>query len=183
MTVQTLSRDPVVARAIEYTAETIEIRAQVEALTDGAFGPGRFAKTAERLREVNAPRLDLSMCAWADGAMIGTVRMWPVRIGATPAIFLGPIAVDAGWRKHGVGAALVARACAAALKAGERIVILVGDRPFFGPLGFEPTPATVRLPGPVDVGRVLWRALDQAALHGVSGLVTVQTLPVGGERA
>lgn len=187
MTVQTLRRDPVAAPTIRYAGEDLEDRAAVDSLIDAAFGPGRFAKTAERLREGNAPRGDLSICARADGELTGAVRLWPVRIGGTAAVFLGPIAVEAGWRRHGIGAELVVRACAAAAAAGETIVMLVGDLPFFGSLGFERAPAVVRLPGPVDVGRVLWRGLLDGALDGVDGLVTVPSrarmLPIAGEGA
>lgn len=145
--------------------------ARVGRLIDAAFGPGRYAKTAERIREHARPRLNLSQCAWADGALVGAVRLCPIRIGRIPALFLGPIAVESAWRGGGIGAALATRACEAADAAGERIVLLVGDTPFFGPLGFERAPDSVRLPGPVDRDRLLWRSLTPGALDGVAGLV------------
>ena len=142
----------------------------VERLVLRAFGPGRFAKAAERLREGAAPRLDLSMVAWHGADMVGSVRMWAVRVGETPAIFLGPIAVAVEYRSHGVGAALVEQACAAAAADGQGVVVLVGDMPFFGPLEFAPAPGVV-MPGPVDQRRVLARALRQGAEAGLMGLV------------
>src|ERR1700722_12832571 len=87
--------------------------AAVGALIDAAFGPGRFAKTAERLREANQPLLDISFVARSHGALVGCVRMWPIRIGDRPAVFLGPFAVDQAWRSRGLGAALIGRACEA----------------------------------------------------------------------
>lgn len=161
--------------AIERPAD----RTAADALVEAAFGPGRYAKTAERLREGNRPRSDLSFCAFADGAPIGSVRLWPVEIGGTGMVFLGPIAVERDWRKHGVGGALVTRACKGAERAGERGVLLVGDPPFFGPLGFEAVASgRVVLPGPVDALRVLWRALRPGGLDGVSGAVTLPSRPV-----
>ena len=74
-------------------AERPEDLPLVDALVDGAFGPGRFVKTAERLRERNTPRRDLSLVAWAGGEAVGCVRMWPIHIGETPALLLGPFAV------------------------------------------------------------------------------------------
>ena len=142
----------------------------VERLVLSAFGPGRFAKAAERLREGRAPRLDLSMLAWDDREAVGCVRMWQVKVGETPAIFLGPIAVEIAYRSHGVGAALVERACSAAAADGHDVVVLVGDMPFFGPLGFAPAPGVV-MPGPVDQRRVLARALRPGAESGVKGLI------------
>jgi predicted N-acetyltransferase YhbS len=61
----------------------------VDALIARAFGPGRFVKTAERLREGNHPLLDLSFVAWRDGCAVGCVRLWPIRIGEAPALPLG----------------------------------------------------------------------------------------------
>jgi predicted N-acetyltransferase YhbS len=144
----------------------------VERLVLRAFGPGRFAKAAERLREGRAPRLDLSMAAWDGRELVGSVRQWTVRVGDTPAIFLGPIAVEVDYRSHGVGAALVELACAAAGKAGYGVIVLVGDMPFFGPLGFAPAPGVV-MPGPVDQRRVLARALTPGASLPLAGRVAV----------
>ena len=71
----------------------------VEALIDAAFGPGRHAKAAERLRETNAPDLSLSRVAVdAEGRIVGCSRMWPIHIGQTPALLLGPFAVAQTWR-------------------------------------------------------------------------------------
>lgn len=144
----------------------------VDGLIDRAFGPGRYVKTAERLREGNTPRRDLSLVAWADGEAVGCVRMWPIHIGETPAVLLGPFAVDDAWRSQGLGAQLIAQACAAAGRAGVGVVLLVGDEPYFGKLGFERVPAgRARLPGPVDGRRLLWRAMHPGALEGVAGPV------------
>jgi len=144
--------------------------AAVAALIERAFGPGRYAKAAERLREGRRPRLDLSFVAYAGETLAGSVRLWPVRVGGEPAIFLGPIAVDEQWRGKGLGQALVERACEAAVKAGCAAVLLVGDAPWFERTGFVRAPDVV-LPGPVDQRRVLMRVLDDAA-SALSGPVT-----------
>lgn len=127
----------------------------VDALVLAAFGPGRFAKTAERLREGTAPAHGFVIRS--EGRIIGSVRLWPVRIGEAPALFLGPIAVEAESRREGMGAALV-RACLEA--AGDSGVLLVGDPPYFGRFGFRPAPGA-RLPGPVDPRRVMWLGADE----------------------
>jgi predicted N-acetyltransferase YhbS len=142
---------------------------RVDALVAEAFGPGRFAKTAERLREGNEAVASLSFVARAGGGTIGTVRLWPVRIGDTPVVFLGPIAVEPAWRSEGVGAALVDACCAAAKAAGWRAVLLVGDEPYFGRFGFVRAPG-VRMPGPVDQRRVLVLDFDAEAMP-LAGLV------------
>ncbi|HEX4181362.1 MAG TPA: N-acetyltransferase [Caulobacteraceae bacterium] len=144
----------------------------VDALIDAAFGPGRFVKAAERLRENNRFLPDLSFTAHAGGVLVGGVRLWPIWIGARGAVFLGPIAVDPAWRSRGLGAALVEKACEASRAAGHDLVLLVGDQPFFGPLGFSMVPpGRIVLPGPADPSRVLARALVPGLAEGFEGVV------------
>ena len=155
------------------TAERPEDAAAVGALIDAAFGPGRFAKTAERLREANHPLLDISFTARFEGDLVGCVRMWPIRIGERAAVFLGPFAVDEAWRSRGLGAALIARACDAARDAGHDLILLVGPQAYFCPLGFSMVPeGQVAMPGPVDPKRLLVQALVPGAADGLEGIVT-----------
>lgn len=128
--------------------------AQVAVLVDAAFGPGRMAKTAERLREASSPACGFVLRQ--GDRLTGSVRLWRIRVGETPALFLGPIAVDEAARKAGLGQALVEAAVACAQAEGVGGVLLVGDLPYFGRFGFAPLPG-VRLPGPADPRRVLWR--------------------------
>lgn len=145
----------------------------IDALIDRAFGPGRHAKAAERLRENNSLLPDLSFTAWEGERLVGSVRMWPVAIGGAPVVFLGPIAVEAQLRKHRIGQTLVERACEAAAKAGWPAVLLVGDAPYFERVGFSAAPAKgVVMPGPVDQRRVLLKALREGGADGLAGLVT-----------
>jgi len=137
----------------------------VESVVAAAFGPGRFAKTAERLREGSEPLA--GFVAREGGRIVGSVRLWPIRIGTTPAAFLGPIAVEAAHRKGGVGADLVAACLAEAERLGLAAVLLVGDTPYFGRFGFERAPGVI-LPGPVDGRRVLLRVLSGDAPAGLA---------------
>jgi predicted N-acetyltransferase YhbS len=160
MHAHTASSDPIV---IDLETETDADA--VARLVDAAFGPGRWAKTAERLREHNRPLIGLSLVAREDGRVTGSVRLWPVTIGDTPAAFLGPIAVEDAGRRRGLGARLVERACAEAQAQGLAAVLLVGDEPYFGRFGFAHCKA--RLPGPVDQRRVLIRMFgDREPLEG-----------------
>lgn len=151
--------------ALELAGETPAMAAEVEALLDRAFGPGRFVKVSERVREFAEFAPELSFCAVEAGKVLGAVRLWRVAVGGTPAAFLGPLAVEAAERKAGVGALLVERACAAAEAAGEPAVLLVGDQPYFGKFGFEVAEG-VRMPGPVDPKRVLVRRFGDVDLAG-----------------
>ena len=144
----------------------------VEGLIDRAFGPGRYAKTAERLREGRVPDLALSFVAWSEGRAVGCVRQWPILIGGAPAVLLGPIAVDEERRREGLGASLIQSACEAAREAGYGATLLVGDDPLFGPFGFTAAAARrVVLPGPVDRRRVLALILEAGSAAELSGPV------------
>ena len=142
----------------------------VDALIDRAFGPGRYAKAAERLREGREPLRDLSFVAWKGDAIIGCVRLYAITIGGTPALLLGPFAVEDAQRSQGLGAKLIRRACDAAAAAGHSVILLVGDEPFFAPLGYARGPALgVIMPGPVDLRRVLAMALKPGAADMLAG--------------
>ena len=144
--------------------------AAVDALVERAFGPGRYAKAAERLREGNVLRGDLSFVAMAGELVVGAIRQWPVAVGEAQGVFLGPIAVNPDYRSHGLGAQLIGRAVEAAEAASEAFILLVGDAPLFAPHGFEVVPAgMVRMPGPVDPRRVFWRACRPGGLDEVAG--------------
>jgi predicted N-acetyltransferase YhbS len=144
--------------------ERLSDDARVQALIERAFGPGRYAKAAERLREGTRPDLELSFVAWAGSEAVGCVRMWPIVIGETPAWLLGPFAVEDAWRSRGLGAQLMEQACAAAKAKGCDWVLLVGDEPYFGRFGFSAVPpGRIVMPGPVDRRRVLWRSLAGGA--------------------
>jgi len=143
----------------------------IDALHELAFGPGRFARTAFRLREDVPPDPDLSLVAIFGGTLGGSVTMTPMRIGTATAMLLGPLAVHPDFGKRGAGRGLVRATLAAAKTAGQTLVLLVGDEPYYGPLGFRMVdPARVTLPGPVNPRRVLLAELQPGAFAAAEGL-------------
>jgi predicted N-acetyltransferase YhbS len=173
----TSSVQKTVASAASYPPlvhETPAMEAAVTHLIDRVFGPGRFAKSSERLREDNTLLADCSFVAMRDGRPVGCCRMWPVTIGGEPVAFLGPLAVDPDERSAGLGQALVESAVEAARAAGWRAVLLVGDGPYFGRIGFSNAhTARVVMPGPVDQRRVLLLPLRQDGDEGLAGAVAI----------
>ncbi len=139
-------------------------------LTDDCFGPGRFAKSAWRLREGVSPVEGLGFVADDGTALRGAVRFWPIRVGAKPALLLGPLAVQSDLRGLGIGISLMQTGIDAARRLGHQAIILVGDAPYYGRVGFRPLPAgRLRFPGPVDSSRVLGLALGDGALDSLAG--------------
>ncbi len=155
---------------------TDETPADLEArenLLDKAFGAARFEKTVERLREGRLPAPGLALVAKDAGALIGTLRLWQIRVGDVPALLLGPLAVAKAYRSRGLGRRLMGDALFRAMAAGHRAILLVGDAPFYEPFGFARRHTLkLALPGPVDEERFLGLELKNGALKGAKGLVT-----------
>jgi predicted N-acetyltransferase YhbS len=150
-----------------------------EALLDRVWGPARWQKTAERLREGRKPAEGLSFVAEENGCVVGTVRLWRVCAGpAQPALLLGPLAVEEARRGLGTGTALTQRAIAAARRLGHQAVLLVGDARYYGRFGFsaEKTGA-LWLPGPFARHRLLGCELVPGALDGARGLIAATGRP------
>jgi len=151
-------------------AENPDDAGAIERLHERTFGPGRFAKTAYRLREQAAHRLEVSFTARIGTLLVGSVWLSPVRIGETKALLLGPLTVEPAFRERGVGQALIERALKEAKAKGHRLVILVGDEAYYGKSGFKCVPpGRATMPGPVDPGRLLVTELEESAFEGVSG--------------
>jgi predicted N-acetyltransferase YhbS len=144
----------------------------IDRLNARTFGPGRFAKSAYRLREQGPHAPELSFTARVGTLLVGSVRLSPILIGEAPALLLGPLTVEPPFRDRGIGQALIARALAEAKNKGHRLVLLVGDAPYYGKAGFKPIPeGRAIMPGPVDPARLLIAELAPDAFEGVSGLI------------
>lgn len=150
--------------------ETPEDAGPIERMHERTFGPGRFARTAYRIREGVKHDLALSFTARIGTLLVGSVRLSPITIGETRALLLGPLTVEPPFRGRGIAKALVARACEEAKAKGHKLVLLVGDEPYYGPLGFTRIKkGQVKMPGPVDPARLLVSELSPGAFAGVSG--------------
>lgn len=138
----------------------------IEALYDVTFGPGHFAKTAERLREGNASLPAITRVAVLDGKdVVGVCRMWPIRVGdgSVSCLLVGPVAVAPSQQGSRLGLTVTGEAIEAATKAGYDAALLVGITSYFAEIGFTIIePDQVKLPGPVDYKRVMVRDLAMA---------------------
>ena len=152
--------------------ETAADAAAIDRLNERTFGPGRYARTAYRIRESARHRLDLSFTARVGTLLVGSVRLTPIRIGASPALLLGPLTVEPPFRDRGIGKKLIEHALAEAKAAGHRLVVLVGDEPYYGRMGFKLIPkGRASMPGPVDPARLLVAELAEGALDGIAGAI------------
>jgi predicted N-acetyltransferase YhbS len=140
--------------------ERPEDASQIERLNEITFGPGRFAKSAYRLREGVSQVRELAFVAIEAGQLRGSVRFWPIMIGTRSALMLGPLAVQPDQRGRGIGVALMEHSLGEARKRGHDVVILVGDETYYSRVGFARfPPGAVHFPGPVDPARLLGLSL------------------------
>jgi predicted N-acetyltransferase YhbS len=145
----------------------------IERLHERAFGPGRFARTASRLREGAPHLLDLSFTAMVGTLLVGSVRLTPVLAGEERALMLGPLTVEPAFESRGIGAALMRRSLDAAKEKRHGLVLLVGDEPYYARFGFKRVPPRqLQLPGPVNPDRFLALELEEGALPRARGIVT-----------
>ena len=155
---------------IELTTERPADAAAIETLLDQAFGADRHAKSSYSYRKRVGRIWPLCLVAREAGAIVGTIRYWPIAVGPTaaPALLLGPVAVRTDHRASGVGGMLMRTSLARAAAAGHHLVILVGDEPYYGRFGFRPAAEwgiSMRHENPA---RVLAMPLGPAMLEGAA---------------
>jgi predicted N-acetyltransferase YhbS len=142
----------------------------VDKLDERAFGPGRFARTAYRLREGVAADASLSFVARVGTLLVGAIRMTQVLVDSSPALLLGPLTVEPAFRSQGVGEALMQHSLEAARAANHGLVLLVGDEEYYGRVGFQRVPhGKIVMPGPVDPDRLLYHELKPGAFAATNG--------------
>ena len=144
----------------------------IERLHERAFGPGRYARTAYRLREGVPPIGALCFIAQVGTMLVGSVRLNAIKAGTRKALILGPLAVEPAFSDRGIGSRLMDMALTQARADGHALVFLVGDEPYYQRFGFKTVPqGSVTMPGPVDPRRFLVLELQEGALAGVTGLL------------
>jgi predicted N-acetyltransferase YhbS len=170
--IQFAQTDPCFAETV-LRQETAQDFSPREALLDLSFGPERWRKTCERLRENRLPAEGLAFAAHDEGVLVGTLRFWSIAAGDNHgALLLGPIAIDPLYRSCGLGGRMIRHGLFSARELGHQAVLLVGDEPYYKRFGFSRACAeNLDLPGPVDLARFLALELQPGALAGAKGLV------------
>ena len=137
------------------------------------FGPGRFARTAYWVRQGTPLVSEFCLLALLEGQIVASVRFTEITIGgAAGALLLGPLAVEPRYAGLGYGKRLVADGIAAARAADRKLVVLVGDMPYYARFGFVPVPpGDIVFPGPVDPARVLAAELQPGSLTAYRGSI------------
>ena len=146
--------------------------AAIERLHERAFGPGRYARTASRLREGAPHDPALSFASHVGTFLVGSVRVTPILAGGGPGLMLGPLTVDPAFEGRGIGAALMNASIEAARQHGHELILLVGDAPYYARFGFSADKTgTLSLPGPFERDRLLAIEFADGALAGAEGMI------------
>ena len=145
----------------------------ISALHARVFGPGRFTRSAYRVREGKGHMSRFCRVADLNGRLIAAVRLTDATIGGVAgAVLLGPLAVDPEFHGQGYGRQLVAEAIDVMKAEGVKLVVLVGDEPYYGRFGFMPVAlGSIVFPGPVNPARILAAELAPGALADYHGVV------------
>ena len=149
-----------------------EICPQLIVLLDTVLGPGRFARTAYRIREHSNPNNCFALNAYQDDALVGTVHVTAIKIGGQEgACLIGPLIVAEQARGQKLGEQLLQKAIELGQTKGQVLALLVGDLVYYQRAGFQLAPYTIQLPGPVQQQRLLVREIEKGALDQFEGLV------------
>lgn len=157
---------------LTYALEDNAHNLQIEAMNAEAFGPARFTRAAHLIREAGGHDVKLSFVALHGGAVVGSLRMTQIIIGDTRALLLGPLVIRPEWKSRGLGAKLIHMSIDAGKDAGHKIVILVGDEPYYQRFGFRMVRhGDVVMPAPVNPLRLLSHEIEADAMKNVRGIV------------
>ncbi|MEN3792027.1 N-acetyltransferase [Fulvimarina sp. MAC3] len=141
---------------IRYRLETPADGETIEAIAEEAFGPGRYVRAAERVRELYPIVPSLCFVASDGDAIAGSVRMTGFANAPERALMLGPLAVRPHLKGRGIGKTLMRHAARKAGDEGYRAIYLVGDPPYYALLGYRAIePGRITLPRPADPSRIL----------------------------
>lgn len=153
--------------------------AAIAALNATVFGPGRFARSAYRVREGRGLMSRYCRVAERGGLLVASLRLTEADIGGKHgAALLGPLAVHPDFTGQGFGRKLVAEAIGDMKAGGIKLVVLVGDEPYYSRFGFKRAPAgQIMFPGPVNPHRILVLELESGVLPDYCGAISAAAPP------
>ncbi|MFN0219692.1 MAG: GNAT family N-acetyltransferase [Hyphomicrobium sp.] len=171
---------PMLTKSVTRLATAADIPA-ISALHARVFGPGRFTRSAYRVREGNGLLSRFCRVVEVGGHVVAAVRITEITVGgAAGAALLGPIAVHPDWRNHGYGQTLINDAVDDLKNSGVHLVVLVGDESYYGRCGFKTTPpGQITFPGPVSPTRILATELTPDALARYCGVIAAASAGAG----
>ena len=109
----------------------------IRRLNEAAYPTPAEGRLVDLLRE--ADHLTLSVVALAGKQIVGHVAFSPTSSdGEEAGLGLAPLAVDAAYRRQGIGAALIEHALAQCRSLRTPFVVVLGEPSYYRKFGFEP---------------------------------------------
>lgn len=143
----------------------------IQAVVTRAFGQPDEAEIVTTIRE--SGDTTLSLVAKMDGRIAGHILFSPAWIGDHDVVGagLGPLSVDPGFQKMGIGAALVHAGLAVLRHEGIPFSFLLGHPDYYPRFGYRPA-APLGIECPFGPARDAWMAiiLDKKKMRGVTGM-------------
>lgn len=160
--------------SIQTEAECCVPDSDVLELVAKSLGENWTTRSSHQLRLGSEHYTDLSLVAFLEGELVGTVRLWPIQAGtAGDALLLGPLAIAPKLQGLGLGKAMLSLVIDLAKEKGHGAIILVGDAPYYERVGFSAKPTwAMRMPGRYDQNRLLGYELKPGYLSLNEGVVS-----------
>ena len=108
-------------------------------LLNQSFGPGRFARSVYRLREIKGRETDFSYVNEKNNEILASIQYFQTYLNQDIlGLLLGPLAVEPSYRGQGFGVALVERTIQIIKKeTNYDFILVIGDNEYYKKFGFE----------------------------------------------
>lgn len=142
------------------------------------FGVAMFSKAASLIRSKGFLNLNLSHTIFSGDILVGSLRIYHIKVGTYDAIFLGPLVIDKKYQGAGLGTKLM-QTCLAKIidskarkEINDKFIFMIGDLEYYKRFGFKIfDTSNIQLLAPVDKNRCLAFELELNATQNITGRV------------
>ena len=142
---------------INIRLEQYQDNESIEELYSLSFSPGRYVKSAFRMREKYSHLIDISYVSTIGRNIIGSLRYWNILVNSEPALLLGPVVIHPKYRGKGYGQELLKFSLQNCKLNNFKLIILIGDLIYYSKIGFKRfEKKDLSFIGPVNKDRLLY---------------------------
>jgi len=148
-------------------------RDEINELLNNTFGPGRYARSVYRLREIRPLEEKFSYVYQQNKNIIASISYCKTFINSQfNGLLLGPLAVELKYKGQGFGVQLVENTLG--LIAEDNMfdfVLVVGDLDYYERFGFSRIEQDIKFFGPVEKDKLLLKTIkSNLSFQGVQSL-------------
>tara|TARA_B100001093_G_C26450464_1_gene852067 strand:+ start:52 stop:540 length:489 start_codon:yes stop_codon:yes gene_type:complete len=136
---------------------------KIFSILEKSFGPGRFARSVYRLREIVGRETEFSYVYEKNNKILSSISYYQTFLtDGLQGLLLGPLAVDPEYRGKGFGVALVEHTISLIKKQSNYdFIIAIGDNNYYEKFGFKKIDINVKFFGPVNKEKILILDINQ----------------------